>query len=303
MENSLLGIKMNKVLIIGHCGYLGSVLMKYLSEQSYIVYGIDKGYYSTNCGNSYDFNYIISSKYYSEYDTIILLAGHSSPSLCENDKLGSFKNNVTNFNNLISKLSEGQRLLYASSASVCNGLTNAYENDKLNAPFGDYDMQKQVIEKIAEIAKCETIGMRFGTIGGYSPNPRLDSVINSLYHDGVNKKEITISNGSNFRSYLGINDACKAIAALIEVENPYKIYNIASGTSTINYIGEKIAFLTGSKINDVGGSNRYSFWVNSSRINKLVQLTDTIESICEGMGDMVKADKSIYNRNTNLFKY
>jgi nucleoside-diphosphate-sugar epimerase len=164
-------------------------------------------------------------------------------------------------------------------------------------------MQKQVIEKIAERAECETIGMRFGTIGGYSPNPRLDSVINSLYHDAMNKGEITVSNGDNFRSYLGMNDACKAIERLIEVDNPHKIYNIASDTSTINYIGDKISELTGAKINKVKGSNNYSFWVNSQRINEIVKLTDTIESICAGMGDMPKFDKLIYNRNTNLFKY
>ncbi len=288
---------MKKILIIGSTGYLGSVLVPYLQTKGYKVDGIDIGYYGAG-EEDYGDNINILG-----FDIIILLAGHSSPSLCENDKWGSYLNNCSNFARLIQLMTKNQRLLYASSASVCNGMKNAYEDDALRIPISHYDMQKQVIEKIVSVSECETVGMRFGTIAGYSPNPRLDSAINSLYYDAVNKGEMTVSNGENYRSYLGMNDACKAIEALIEVEKPYNIYNIASGTSSISYIAERIAKMTKAKINNIGGNNKYSFWVNVNRINRLVNLNESIEDICENMGDMIKFDKSIYNRNTNLFKY
>lgn len=288
-----------KILVIGSEGYIGKRLVHYLESKMYKVIGIDKEYYS-DYNHPKDYNTIGT---YELFDIIILLAGHSSPSLCENDTEGSFMNNVMNLKGLLSKLNSNQRLLYASSASVCNGLGNAIETTKLNSPINHYDMQKQVIEKVAALSKIETVGMRFGTVGGYSPNPRLDSILNSVYHDAVNKKEITISNENNLRSYLGMNDMCKSVEALIKLGAPEKIYNIASGTDTINSIANKIARITDAKVNYTEGGSKYSFFIKCDRINNVVPMTDTIESICADMGDMPTKDKNIYNRNTNLFKY
>lgn len=288
-----------KILVIGSEGYLGSRLVPYLSDKGYAVVGIDAGYYSKPEFPK-DYNSIGT---YEFFDTIILLAGHSSPTLCENDKIGSYKNNVTNFIRLLEKINPRQRLLYASSASVCNGLKDAKEEDVLGIPISHYDNQKQLIERQAIKSGIETVGMRFGTIGGYSPNPRLDSVINSLYHDGINKQWLTVNNGNNMRSYLGMNDACKSIEALINITNPEKIYNIASGTKSISDVAIQISKITNSNITSEHGESNYSFWMNCDRINKIIPLTDTIESICADMGDIVNMDKSIYNRNTNLFKY
>ncbi|MES2287394.1 MAG: SDR family oxidoreductase [Bacteroidota bacterium] len=288
-----------KILIIGSYGYLGSRLIIYLRNMGYKVVGIDIGYY-LNTDDTKDYATIGT---YEFFDVIILLAGHSSPTLCDNDVKGSIKNNVTNFSNLIYSLNKNQRLLYASSASVCNGLVDAKETTQLNAPISNYDCQKQIIEKISLCAEATTIAMRFGTVAGYSENPRLDSMINSFYYDAVNTGEINVTNGENMRSYLGMNDLCEAVLSLINLDKPEKIYNIASGTDSINNIAQKVADITGAKINLKDGDSKYSFWVNCDRINEVVQMTDTIESICADMGDMPTKNKNIYNRNTNLFTY
>jgi len=301
MENSSILYKM-KILIIGSEGYIGMRLVPYFVSKGYQVDYLDKCYYGRDNQAKIDYN-TLSKETYSVYDTIILLAGHSSPTLCDNDKGGSFINNVINFSGLLNKLNKGQRLLYASSASVCNGMIDANEKTILQQSIGDYDMQKQVIEKIATFSQVETIGMRFGTVGGHSDNPRLDSILNSVYHDAVNTGEINVSNGENMRSYLGMNDLCKAVEALINIPNPEKIYNIASGTDSIINIAAKVSEIIDAKINFLGGNSKYSFWVNCDRINEVVQMTDTIESICADMGDIPTKDKNIYNRNTNLFKY
>src|SRR6478736_6855485 len=180
-----------KILVIGSEGYIGRRVVPYLISVGYDVQGMDIAYYGTSKSNRYYGDYRVYQHYlYQEYNTIILLGAHSSPSLCENDKHGSFRNNVGNFEKIFTELNKGQRLLYASSASVCNGLRMATENDKLNNPISHYDMQKQLIEKIASLSEVETVGMRFGVVAGHSENPRLDSIINSVYHDGVNKGEI-----------------------------------------------------------------------------------------------------------------
>jgi len=294
---------MQKILIIGSEGYIGSRLVPYLNGIGHLVHELDDFYYGFKepiIGGDYN-NF--PKEFYEQYETIILLAGHSSPTLCENDKKGSFENNVANMALFLSKLNSSHRLLYASSASVCNGLVDAKEETKLNFPISKYDTHKQMIERMANIQEYTTIGMRFGTVGGYSDNPRLDSIINSVYHDAVNTGEINVSNGENMRSYLGMNDLCKAVEALINLPNPEKIYNIASETDSINNIAQRIANITEAEINLKKGDNKYSFWINCDKINKVILLTDTIESICTDMGDMPTKDKNIYNRNTNLFTY
>jgi nucleoside-diphosphate-sugar epimerase len=96
---------MKKVLIIGGNGYVGSRLISDYKGM-YEMAAIDNT--SLDKDNSSIYTYIcdfneLDEDFYSNYDVIILLAGHSSVKMCEGNVEHAFNNNVRNFVNLINK--------------------------------------------------------------------------------------------------------------------------------------------------------------------------------------------------------
>jgi N-acetyl-gamma-glutamylphosphate reductase len=89
-----------KVLIIGSCGYTGSVLFEYLQKNTdYELYSVDIEWYGKNV-NTENHNklyyFYLTEEYLSQFDSIVLLAAHSSVKSVDDDYLGSFWNNVFN---------------------------------------------------------------------------------------------------------------------------------------------------------------------------------------------------------------
>ena len=101
----------NKVLIIGGNGYIGTKLHQYLSideenmqsdkdvdiiDTCWFV-GLDKPIEDTIIEDYRN----MSKEFYSEYDTIILLAGHSSVKMSEAKSNSCFNNNVNRVKKII----------------------------------------------------------------------------------------------------------------------------------------------------------------------------------------------------------
>ena len=116
---------MSKILIIGGNGYIGTKLHQYLSLDEHnnpsdkkidIIdacwfAGLNKPIEGTIIEDYRN----MTTDFYSKYDSIILLAGHSSVKMSEADLNSCFKNNVTNFIELLEKLNDKQKFIYASS--------------------------------------------------------------------------------------------------------------------------------------------------------------------------------------------
>ena len=96
---------MNKTLIIGHRGYIGSRLIQEIDAD-----GIDINWFRPG-DNDIDFK-DLTREYYSVYDNIILLAGHSSVKMSESNLNSCFNNNVRNFIDLLEKLDKQKLLVH-----------------------------------------------------------------------------------------------------------------------------------------------------------------------------------------------
>ena len=102
---------MKNILVLGNRGYIGSYLC-YAFSKKYNITGIDIGWFDKSVP-SIDYR-TLSKQDLKKFDIIILLAGHSSVRMCEGDLISSFKNNVVNFVELLTKVGK-QKLIYASS--------------------------------------------------------------------------------------------------------------------------------------------------------------------------------------------
>jgi nucleoside-diphosphate-sugar epimerase len=262
----------NKVLIIGGCGYIGSSLFNFLQNKGLDVDTVDLewfGNYSVHKNINIDYR-SLTKEFLSKYQSIVLLAAHSSVKMCENSMLPAFKNNVVNFVELINKIDK-QRLIYASSSSVYGVVDTACdETHDVYKPISVYDTTKQEIDNYALLSKKNYYGLRFGTVNGASPNLRVDIMINAMVNSAMTNGHINLINAETRRPILYINDLCRAVFEIVvsKEDNP-GIYNLSSFNSTSGEIANRVAEILKVPIHDLGKSKVvYDFLINNAKFCK-----------------------------------
>lgn len=266
------------VLILGGAGYIGSRLRQHLSEL-HSVDSVDCCWYNYDKDSiRTDYNNLTSAQL-EKYQAVIVLAGHSSVKSCAGDIRSPWLNNVTNFTNLLKKLRDDQLVIYASSASVYgNSLPGQLHTEAtVNfVPVNHYDVTKYALDQQAIIANLtgkKVIGLRFGTVNGWSPRLRTDVMINAMYETVQHGRAIQVFNKHISRALLGIEDLCNAVHACME--NPVPgIYNLSSFNSTVGEIAKEVADKLNVKIEDKGNTaGAYDFALDSSLFSNTFNFT------------------------------
>ena len=298
---------MASILLIGSKGYIGSRLQSCLEDGGHFVVGWDSDILKLRPRVSFDCDFNrLSEDYIQEYDTVILLAGHSSVPMCSNDEFGAWKNNVENFKGLLDKLRPDQQFIYASSGSVYGQGLQVHEDAALPLPMNMYDLTKQTIDKLARLSGKRAYGLRFGTVCGRSSNPRNELLINSMVCDGHNQGRVFVSNHNALRAVLGMSDLCSAICSMLEQpEAPPGVYNLSSFSEDIGSISLKVASKMGAEVVPLPPSRTYSFSFQAWKFQDTFKWRPecTVESIVDELLEQpARLDKS-YNRSTNLVKY
>lgn len=227
-----------KILIIGSLGYLGNSVFHAL-KNDYAVHGCDIGWFTQDI-TDYNLDYKLLESL-STYSHIILFAGHSSISMCLDNYESAWENNVINFSKLVGKLNENQVLIYASSAGVYGSSKVTFvEEYPLQSSITDYDLTKQIREKITLGAKCKTIGLRLSTVNGcFSNIVRSELLLNGMVKNAIENNKIVCNSKNDYRSVLGINDLVRVVKEIINKKNiSSSIYNLASFSDTIGNFAE-----------------------------------------------------------------
>jgi len=261
---------MLRVLLIGSNGYIGS---RFYSDYK------NKYYFNLvdNCLHNkalfedtinQDFK-SLSNYFIQSFDAVVLLAGHSSVPMCRGNFLTSYKNNVDNFVDLISKLNKTQKFIYASSSSVYGVVDSPVdENHLCFKTYENNDTQKIIIDLIANQMDLNYYGLRFGTVNGYSPHTREDIMLNAMTKSAWEKNEVNIFNPKTKRPILAVGDLVRAIDCIIESKDDnHGIYNLASFNSNVLYLGTEVAnyFNVNIKNNGDNGNKTYDFAIDSSK--------------------------------------
>jgi nucleoside-diphosphate-sugar epimerase len=292
---------MKKVLIIGGNGYIGSRLYSDYKD-IYDVTLIDNTSTDKLLANIHfcDFN-DLDEEFYSQYDIVILLAGHSSVKMCEGNIKNAFNNNVRNFINLINKLKPYQKFIYASSSSVYGNVGKKVVTEEYYdfIPHNHYDVTKHIIDLYVDKIPCEYYGLRFGTVNGTSPIVRKDVMINSMTYNALNDGEIKLYIKDIIRPILGIKDLSRAIKTIINSDKDNRgIYNLASFNETAENIANGVSKITKKPIieyktdltnitNTKLQTKSYNFSIDSSKFIKTFnfKFNETIESITKSLID------------------
>ncbi len=277
-----------KVLIIGGCGYIGSTLSLYLRafRSKYEADVVDNMLF----GNPGDIDaYRIRCEdldpiELSLYDVVILLSGFPSVQMCAKYPDQVFDRNVTAFINLMNKLDDKTKFIYASSSSVYGscGLNQATEEDVLFKPDNHYDVSKHIIDLYAQLSNKNYYGLRFGTVCGFSRNLRGDVMINSMVISAQKNQVVKIGQQHVNRPILGMSDLCRVIQTIIDGPNKPGIYNIGSFNSTVGEVGRRVAAAMDVPTEELKfDSPAYDFSISTEKFENAYdfKFNDTVESI------------------------
>lgn len=291
---------MKKILLIGGCGYIGSRLYQHLISKNFIVRIVDIGWFGINQKNVLNTDYRnLNESFIKEYDSIVLLAGHSSVKMCDIEIQNSWVNNVSNFVGLVEKMSKNQQLIYASSGSVY-GISGSH----IFQPVNNYDITKYVLDLESEklIGKgYNLVGLRFGTVNGASLNLRCDLMINSMFRSATENKQITINNKNVKRPLLAISDLCNAIETIINKEDKISgIFDLYSFNDRVIDIALDVSDATNAKIVETEDRDGvYDYEMKSTQFQTNFNFTFTgnrksiIQELIEWMHKMKYGDRSV----------
>lgn len=299
---------MKNILVIGGNGYIGSRLI-YDLHTKFNITSLDVCWFN----KPYAINIIQDYKTLTEhdvskYDVLILLAGHSSVKMCNGPLDSSWNNNVNNFVNLVKKLHKKQLLIYASSGSVY-GLSSkcSREDDPiLFKPINNYDLTKFSLDTQAQtfINKgYNIVGLRFGTVNGWSPNTREELMINSMTKKSVLEGEMFVNNADVKRPILGIHDISMAVEKIID--NPVSgIYNLASFVDTVDNISKQVGqYFNCEIIKTPDQKGIYDFDMDTTKFRETFNFsfTATIDSILNELSTNI--DNTSFSDRNKFIEY
>ena len=288
-----------KILLIGGCGYVGSYLYERLSATFSDLTVCDL----MRRGNPLAIN-LIQSDYASleldflkDFDAVVWFAGHSSVQQSISDPQGALANNCLNLFSFSKKLSSKTKLIYASSGSLYSvkqgeSYLPARENELITIPYQNaYDISKFAFDYLAENFLENFYGLRMGTVSGFSPNLRRELVFNAMNISAVLTGKVHVKNKNSLRSILFLDDLYLLVEKILLTNSEPGIYNAGSISSTIGEFAKEIAKTWNADVIDEGISETYSFVLDSSKMNTLLDHSLSVKNLSERSEEFIKKCK------------
>lgn len=290
-----------KILVTGGAGYLGSTLVRKLLKGGYKVRVLDKLAYGKDSlkeviknpgfelvvGNILNIQDVIESA--KDVDAVVHLAaivGDEASSV--NPTMSVAENTIATINLAhVCKRFQINRLVFTSTCSVYGASEN---NDLLveDSPLFPVSLYAQSkidseieLKRLADGNFSPTV-LRLSTLYGWSYRPRFDLVVNLFTIMSLYKKKILVFGGGQWRPFLSVNDAARAIIQVLE--SPIdkvggQIFNV--GSSDDNYTIEQIAEMICKLVKNasyelsVSKSDQRNYRVSFEKIKKTLGYSTT----------------------------
>ncbi len=281
---------MKKILISGGAGYLGTFLSCYLLKNfNIIIY--DEFYFPWILKNKKKVKFNQRLKFikknildvniedFKDVDVVCDLNGIPNDPASELNKKLTWKINYQGRKNFakIAKKAGVKRYIFNSTCSVYGFNNNFVNENSKKKPLSTYAKANFKAEKSIFNLKSKNFSvniLRNATLFGFSPEMRLDLVINKWVHKFIRIKKIHIDgDGSQWRPFISVIDISKIYKNIILKKHKSYICNLVSFNLKIKDLAYKVSKSLGAKedIIDFNKKNidHRNYKVSNKRFKKL----------------------------------
>ena len=213
---------MQKILVTGGAGYLGSTLVPQLLAAGHSVTVLDNFMFRptslAECCHYDTFNVVrgdcrderIISDLIANHDSIIPLAALVGAPLCDRDALGAVSTNRDAVRMICRLASIQQRVLMPvtnSGYGIGQPGIPCTEESPLK-PISLYGISKVEAEE-AVLERKNSISFRLATVFGMSPRMRMDLLVNDFVYRAVNDRALVIFEGHFKRNFIHVRDVAR----------------------------------------------------------------------------------------------
>jgi len=218
---------MEKVLITGGAGYLGSTLTEVLLMKGYGVTVLDNLTYKqlslTQFCHNQNFNLVIGdvrdsqllSDLVETHDIIIPLAAVVGMPACKKDPDLTVAINYEQIRDITEFARFGQKLLVPNTNSQYGSSETIITEDSPFNPLSLYAQTKCDAEK-AVLDSGNGISLRLATVFGVSYRQRMDLLVNDFVYRAFTDEFLVLFESHFLRNYVHVRDVAKAFVHLIE---------------------------------------------------------------------------------------
>ena len=291
------------ILVTGGCGYIGMSLCLRLQMRGHKVRAVD---WSKLVFPKLPFEFYradawrLGDKDAAWPDAVIHLAGYSLAE-CEKDWAATRRNNIELTAHLVKEFPEA-RFVFASTCSVYGVMPRGEKATTRTPPNpkGPYAESKLEAETYVA-AHANAVILRFGTVMGYAPVMRFDTLINGAAQAVYRDDKITIYSPDSWRPFLALSSAVNAlvIASVLERDISPGIYNVVSTNIQKSRVGELVK-AAGGKIEETTGGDVRDYAVElleegSPFYKALPPRAESWESLCFGqiLTDLAEDEREI----------
>jgi nucleoside-diphosphate-sugar epimerase len=301
-----------RVLVTGHEGYIGSVMVPLLIDAGHEVVGLDTGLYEACsfgdrrqeiAGVRLDIR-SVESHHLEGFEAVVHLAALS------NDPLGDLNAQLTyDINHLASvRLARAareagvERFLFASSCSLygASGTGAPLTEDAPFNPVTPYGESKILVEQdVTQLATPDfsPVFFRNATAYGVSPHLRVDIMVNNLVGYAVTTGQVLIkSDGSPWRPLVHVEDICRAFLATLEADrrrthNQAFNVGITEENFRVREVAEMVEAVTGCEATFAEGASADArdYRVDFGRIQRVLPEFQPRWTVQKGVEELYEA--------------
>ena len=294
------------VLILGGCGYIGTVLTNDLLKKKLKVTVFDTQWFGNFLKRHKNLKLIkgdirnIDEKLFKNIDSVIHLANIANDPGVELNHDLSWEVNVLSLHDILIKCVKFKvkHFIYSSSGSVYGIKKEKNVTEKLDlVPISTYNKTKMIAERVLMSFKDKIIChvIRPATVCGYSPRMRFDVSVNALTIQALKNKKINVFGGNQIRPNVNISDISRIFQHFIFNKDKIKpgFYNAGFENLSIIKIAKIITQFTVAKINVTKNTNDpRSYRLDSSKLLKTgFKAKYTVKDTIKDLIDMFKKNK------------